>query len=167
MTPWTGACQALLSMGIPRQEYWSGLPFSSRAKLLCNLIKFSFCTGGFHCLTVQPFILGQKKKVGKLFFRIQTMFLCSQVILLVKVVWFFHFSKAASQNLLWKAHLSLEIGRAASWARAAGQVSSLSLVAIEFLWQVLEPFRIRARRGSFAHQTPYLEQRPGCPPDSA
>ena len=67
------------------------------------------------------------------------MFLCSQVILLVKVVLFFHFSKAAPQNLLWKAHLSLEIGRAASWARAAGQVSSLSLVAIDFLWQVLEP----------------------------
>ena len=26
-TPWTGACQAPLSMGFPRQEYWSGLPF--------------------------------------------------------------------------------------------------------------------------------------------
>ena len=29
MTPWTVACQALLSMGSPRQEYWSGLPFHS------------------------------------------------------------------------------------------------------------------------------------------
>ena len=28
-TPWTVAHQAPLSMGIPRQEYWSGLPFSS------------------------------------------------------------------------------------------------------------------------------------------
>ena len=27
MTPWTVACQAPLSMGFPRQEYWSGLPF--------------------------------------------------------------------------------------------------------------------------------------------
>ena len=27
MTPWTKACQAPLSMGFPRQEYWSGLPF--------------------------------------------------------------------------------------------------------------------------------------------
>ena len=27
VTPWTGACQASLSMGFPRQEYWSGLPF--------------------------------------------------------------------------------------------------------------------------------------------
>ena len=29
MTPWTVACQAPLSMGFPRQEYWSGLPFPS------------------------------------------------------------------------------------------------------------------------------------------
>ena len=26
-TPWTVACQAPLSMGFPRQEYWSELPF--------------------------------------------------------------------------------------------------------------------------------------------
>ena len=26
-TPWTIACQSPLSMGFPRQEYWSGLPF--------------------------------------------------------------------------------------------------------------------------------------------
>ena len=26
-TPWTIAHQAPLSMGLPRQEYWSGLPF--------------------------------------------------------------------------------------------------------------------------------------------
>ena len=29
MTPWTVACQASLSMGFSRQEYWSGLPFPS------------------------------------------------------------------------------------------------------------------------------------------
>ena len=29
MTPWTVACQATLSMGFSRQEYWSGLPFPS------------------------------------------------------------------------------------------------------------------------------------------
>ena len=28
MTPWTVACQASLSMKLPRQEYWSGLPCS-------------------------------------------------------------------------------------------------------------------------------------------
>ena len=27
VTPWTVALQAPLSMGLPRQEYWSGLPF--------------------------------------------------------------------------------------------------------------------------------------------
>ena len=26
---WTVACQVPLSMGFPRQEYWSGLPFPS------------------------------------------------------------------------------------------------------------------------------------------
>ena len=29
MIPWTVAHQAPLSMGFPRQEYWSGLPFPS------------------------------------------------------------------------------------------------------------------------------------------
>ena len=28
-TPWTVACQASLSMGFPRQKYWSGFPFPS------------------------------------------------------------------------------------------------------------------------------------------
>ena len=27
VTPWAVAFQVLLSMGFPRQEYWSGLPF--------------------------------------------------------------------------------------------------------------------------------------------
>ena len=27
LTPWIVACQASLSMGVSRQEYWSGLPF--------------------------------------------------------------------------------------------------------------------------------------------
>ena len=29
MTPWTIACQSPLSIGLPRQEYWSMLPFPS------------------------------------------------------------------------------------------------------------------------------------------
>ena len=33
MTPWTVACQAPLSMGFPRQEYWNGLPFPSPGDL--------------------------------------------------------------------------------------------------------------------------------------
>ena len=35
-TPWTTACQAPLSMGFPRQEYWSGLP--------CPLLQGIFLT---------------------------------------------------------------------------------------------------------------------------
>ena len=33
MTPWTVACQAPLSIGFSRQEYWSGLPFPSPGDL--------------------------------------------------------------------------------------------------------------------------------------
>ena len=32
-TPWTVANQTPWSMGFPRQEYWSGLPFPSRRDL--------------------------------------------------------------------------------------------------------------------------------------
>ena len=32
-TPWTVACQALLSMGFSRRECWSGLPFPSPGDL--------------------------------------------------------------------------------------------------------------------------------------
>ena len=33
VTPWTVAHQAPLSMGFPRREYWSGLPFPSPGDL--------------------------------------------------------------------------------------------------------------------------------------
>ena len=33
VTPWTVARQAPLSMGFPRPEYWSGLPFPSPGNL--------------------------------------------------------------------------------------------------------------------------------------
>ena len=39
MTPWTVACQAPLSMGFSRQEYWSGLPFSPPGDFLDPGIK--------------------------------------------------------------------------------------------------------------------------------
>ena len=32
--PWTVACQAPLSLGFPRQEYWKGLPFFLRGIFL-------------------------------------------------------------------------------------------------------------------------------------
>ena len=33
VAPWTVACQALLSIGFPRQEYWSGLPLPTPGAL--------------------------------------------------------------------------------------------------------------------------------------
>ena len=33
LAPWTVACLAPLSMGFPRQEYWSGLPFTTPGDL--------------------------------------------------------------------------------------------------------------------------------------
>ena len=38
-TPWTVACQPPLSMGFPRQEYWSRLPFPSPGDLSAPGIK--------------------------------------------------------------------------------------------------------------------------------
>ena len=42
--PWTVACQAPLSMGFSRQEYWSGLPCPSplRSDLKCHLLRKTF-----------------------------------------------------------------------------------------------------------------------------
>jgi len=37
VTPWTIACQAPLSMGFSRQDYWSGLPFPSPINILKSI----------------------------------------------------------------------------------------------------------------------------------
>ena len=42
VTSWTVACQATLSMGVPRQESWSGLPFPSPGDLPNPGIKLRF-----------------------------------------------------------------------------------------------------------------------------
>ena len=49
MTTWTVAHQAALSMGIPRQEHWSGLPFPSPGVLPDPKIKLMApeLAGGF------------------------------------------------------------------------------------------------------------------------
>ena len=41
VTPWTVACQAPLSMGFSRQEYWSGLPIPSPGDLLDSGIRWT------------------------------------------------------------------------------------------------------------------------------
>ena len=43
MTLWTVACQAPLSMGFPRQECWSGLPFPSPGDLPDPNLGFLHC----------------------------------------------------------------------------------------------------------------------------
>ena len=54
MNPWTATCQAPLSMGFFRQEYWSGLPFPSPGDLPDPGIKSRSpaLTGGF--FTTEP-----------------------------------------------------------------------------------------------------------------
>ena len=46
-TPWTIACQAPLSMGFPRQEYWSGWPLPSPGDLPDPGIGSPALAGGF------------------------------------------------------------------------------------------------------------------------
>ena len=53
MTPWTVAHQAPLSIGFPRQEYWSGLPFPPSEDLSNPGIEpTSALVGGF--FTTEP-----------------------------------------------------------------------------------------------------------------
>ena len=53
--PWIVACQAPLSMGFSRQEYWSGLPFSTPEDLLDPGIELvSPALPGRFFTTVQP-----------------------------------------------------------------------------------------------------------------
>ena len=48
-TPWTVAHQVPLSIGFPRQEFWTGLPFSSPRDIPDPGIKLTFpaLVGGF------------------------------------------------------------------------------------------------------------------------
>ena len=47
VTPWTVSCQAPLSTGFSRWEYWSGLPFPSAKKLKINMC----CSQSLNCGT--------------------------------------------------------------------------------------------------------------------
>ena len=60
-TPWTGACQAPLSMGFSWQAYWSGLPFPSpgdlsdpRIKLRSPTLQALSCTAADSLLIEAP-----------------------------------------------------------------------------------------------------------------
>ena len=54
VAPWTGACQAPLSMGFPRQEYWSGLSCPPPGDLpdSRDQTHVSYIAGGF--FTAEP-----------------------------------------------------------------------------------------------------------------
>ena len=52
--PWTVAHQAPLSMGFPRQEYWSGLPFPSPGDLLNPEIESASPAWSSRFFTAEP-----------------------------------------------------------------------------------------------------------------
>ena len=67
-TPWNVACQAPLSLGFPRQEYWSGLPFPSPGNLPDPRIKpVSPALAGIFFTTEPPGKLDWNKKVWRAF----------------------------------------------------------------------------------------------------
>ena len=63
-TPWPVACQAPLSMGFPRQEYWSGVPFPSPGDLPDPEIKPASpaLAGGY--FTADPHTKPQRNAIG-------------------------------------------------------------------------------------------------------
>ena len=61
LTPWTVACQAPLSMGFFRQEYWSGLLFPSPEDLPNPSLSFPALAGGFFT-TVRTKVFGESLK---------------------------------------------------------------------------------------------------------
>ena len=54
VTPWTDAHQAPLSMGFPRQEYWSGLPFYFLGDLPNPGIELAFPAFAGEFFTTKP-----------------------------------------------------------------------------------------------------------------
>ena len=70
VTPWTAAYQAPPSMGFPKQEYWSGLPFSSPGDLHHPEIKFGSLELQVDSLPTEPpgkpTLMPEKKKKRKI-----------------------------------------------------------------------------------------------------
>ena len=69
-TPWTVAGQAPLSMGLARQEYWSGLPFPFPGDLPDSGIKPTSPALAGGLFTTEPYFnLKKKKKERERFLR--------------------------------------------------------------------------------------------------
>ena len=66
-TPWTVACQAPLSMGFSRQEYWSGLPFPSLGDLPTQGLNLGLlhCRRSLYILSHQGSSLPLEGKLSK------------------------------------------------------------------------------------------------------
>ena len=62
VNPWTVARQAPLSMGFPRQEYWSGLPFPSLQGIFLTQ---GLSPGLLHCRHIIYCLSPQAKKFKK------------------------------------------------------------------------------------------------------
>ena len=76
-TLWTVACQAPLSMGFSRQEYWSGLPCPPPGDLPNPGIKHRSLTLQVHSLSPEPQGKSQNTGVGSLFL-LQRIFLTQE-----------------------------------------------------------------------------------------
>ena len=116
VTPWTVACQAPLSMGFSRQEYWSGLPFLSPGDLPDPGIELasSALTNRFSALASNSFLYHLATRVDP------TSFVHAQ---LLSHVWLF----AIPWTVTHKTHLSMRPPLLVSdWLR-----SSMRTVALQ------------------------------------
>ena len=65
MTSWTIAHQAPLSMGFPRQEYWSGLPFPPPGDLPDPGMQLVYPTVAFRFFTSEPLVTIKPCLIGQ------------------------------------------------------------------------------------------------------
>ena len=95
-TLWTIARQAPLSMGFPRQEYWSGLPFPSPGDLPNPRIKLAFPAMAGKFFTTEP--PGKLHFVIKQYFLIRFLCLLPFIILILKVYVSLNFNQLKAKN---------------------------------------------------------------------
>ena len=109
VTPWTAAHQAPLSMDFSRQEYWSGLPFSSPSLLFNMLSKFviSFLPRSKHILISSlqspSTILLEPCKIKSLIVSIVSPSICYEVMgpdAMILVSWMLTFKPACLLSYL-------------------------------------------------------------------
>ena len=86
-TPWTAACQAPLSMGFLRQEYWSGLPFSSQGESSRPRYQVSPALAGGFFIQIGGIKISRKgMKTCAFYFFIIYLFIFIIIILLYNII---------------------------------------------------------------------------------